>query len=57
MAVYNWLLGSDMIERLLKIQSSFLESYLTRVTQTIQPENIAAHNLRWRYYETVCIFV
>ena len=52
-SVYNWLLGSDMTDRLLKIQSSFLEAYLIRITQSIQPENLVAHDLLWRYYKTV----
>ena len=42
-----------MTDRLLKIQSSFLEAYLIRITQSIQPENLVAHDLLWRYYKTV----
>ena len=42
-----------MTDRLLKIQSSFLEAYLIRITQSIQPENLVAHDLLWRYYKTI----
>jgi len=50
--VYNWLFGSDLVDRLLMIQSPFLESYLKRITQN-DSISIAAHDLLWRYYNTV----
>ena len=50
--VYNWLFGGDLVDRLLMIQSPFLEAYLKRITQN-DSINIAAHDLLWRYYNTV----
>ena len=44
---------SEMTDRLLNIQSAFLESYLIK-TAANQPENITASNMLWKYYEKVC---
>ena len=54
--VYNWLFGSDLVDRLLMIQSPFLESYLKRIIQN-DSISIAAHDLLWRYYNTVSQFL
>ena len=42
----------EMTDRLLNIQSAFLESYLVQTAQS-QPENITAANMLWKYYEKV----
>ena len=51
-SVYNWLMQSEMTDRLLNIQSAYLESYLIRTSEN-QPDNISASNMLWKYYEKV----
>ena len=43
---------SEMTDRLLNIQSAYLESYLIKTAQN-QPQNITAANMLWKYYEKV----
>ena len=42
----------EMTDRLLNIQSAYLEAYLVQTAQS-QPENITAANMLWKYYEKV----
>ena len=41
-----------MTDRLLNIQSAYLEAYLVKTAQA-QPENIVANDMLWKYYEKV----
>ena len=50
--VYNWLFRSDLVNCLFMIQSPLSESYLKRIIQN-DSISIAAHDLLWRYYNTV----
>eukprot|EP00918_Siedleckia_nematoides_P061729 GHVU01134755.1.p1 GENE.GHVU01134755.1~~GHVU01134755.1.p1 ORF type:complete len:766 (+),score=73.70 GHVU01134755.1:2125-4422(+) len=49
-ALYQWLILEELHEKLLEIQSPFLEPYLNRCFHS-QPDNIAVLDLLWRYYE------
>ena len=46
----------EMTDRLLNIQSAYLEAYLVQTAQS-QPENITAANMLWKYYEKVILII
>ena len=46
----------EMTDRLLNIQSAYLEAYLVQTAQS-QPENITAANMLWKYYEKVIFII
>ncbi|CAG2238962.1 NUP155 [Mytilus edulis] len=49
-ALYDWLCNGNMTEKLLEVQSPFLESYLKRKAG-YQGEAVQALDMLWKYYE------
>ncbi|KAK2179646.1 hypothetical protein NP493_478g02009 [Ridgeia piscesae] len=49
-ALYDWLINKSLSEKLLEIQSPYLEDYLKRAA-SLHPDNRAMLDLLWRYYE------
>ncbi|CAH1772348.1 unnamed protein product [Owenia fusiformis] len=49
-ALYDWLINMELSEKLLEIQSPFLEPYLKRAA-TIEQDNLDTLDLLWKYYE------
>ena len=49
-ALYDWLIGKKLPERLLDIQSPYLESYLKHAAVQ-QPDQLHILELLWKYYE------
>ncbi|KAL5017128.1 hypothetical protein ScPMuIL_006717 [Solemya velum] len=50
MALYDWLFSMNLTEKLLDIQSPFLEPYLKRKS-SFQSDDIGVLDLLWKYYE------
>ncbi|XP_060597073.1 nuclear pore complex protein Nup155-like [Ruditapes philippinarum] len=51
-SLYDWLFSMNMTEKLLEIQSPFLEQYLKR-RSSYQSGDVAALDLLWKYYEKI----
>ncbi|MEE6458037.1 hypothetical protein FKM82_000160 [Ascaphus truei] len=49
-ALYNWLIQADLTDKLLELNSSFLEPYLVRMAKVDQ-NKVRYMDLLWRYYE------
>ncbi|XP_013406007.1 nuclear pore complex protein Nup155 [Lingula anatina] len=49
-ALYEWLIAENLTEKLLEVQSPFLETYLKQ-TANYQPDNLDTLDLLWKYYE------
>ena len=51
-AIFDWLMDKKWDDKLLELQSPYLENYLKRQTaQQEQPELVAKYDLLWKYYE------
>jgi len=48
--VFEWLFAKNMQDRLLQIQSPYLESWLRR-SMSLDPNNLAFMNVLWKHYE------
>ncbi|XP_064386411.1 nuclear pore complex protein Nup155-like isoform X2 [Halichondria panicea] len=48
--LYSWLIGEDLADMVVEIQSPYIEEYL-KYTATIQDDNRLILDLLWRYYE------
>jgi hypothetical protein len=51
-AVFDWMMQSELSDRLLSVKSGFLENYLLQTVKST-PDNILAADMLWKYYEQV----
>ncbi|XP_041357627.1 nuclear pore complex protein Nup155-like [Gigantopelta aegis] len=51
-ALYDWLFATNNTEKLLEIQTPFIEAYLKRKAQ-IHSDNVDALDMLWKYYEKI----
>ncbi|CAG5114252.1 Oidioi.mRNA.OKI2018_I69.chr2.g8314.t1.cds [Oikopleura dioica] len=51
-AVFDWMMQSELADRLLSVKSGFLESYLLQTVKA-SPDNILAADMLWKYYEQI----
>ena len=49
-ALYDWLIRKNLSEKLLEIESPYLEPYL-KLGAAQRPDNLAMLDLLWKYYE------
>ncbi|NWR23832.1 NU155 protein, partial [Emberiza fucata] len=49
-ALYNWLIQADLVDKLLQVTAPFLEPYLVRMTK-IDQNKVRYMDLLWRYFE------
>ncbi|KFO90279.1 Nuclear pore complex protein Nup155, partial [Buceros rhinoceros silvestris] len=49
-ALYNWLIQVDLVDKLLQVTAPFLEPYLVRMTK-IDQNKVRYMDLLWRYFE------
>ncbi|XP_072006853.1 nuclear pore complex protein Nup155-like [Engystomops pustulosus] len=49
-ALFNWLIQADLTDKLLELNSPFLEPHLVRMSK-IDQNKVRSMDLLWRYYE------
>lgn len=50
-ALFDWLIYKNMSEKLLEIQSPYLEQYLKHSTSVIHTESVEMLDLHWKFFE------
>uniref|UniRef100_A0A4W4F627 Nuclear pore complex protein Nup155 n=1 Tax=Electrophorus electricus TaxID=8005 RepID=A0A4W4F627_ELEEL len=54
-ALYNWLIQADLTDKLLEVNSPYLEDHLMHIIKQDQSK-VRNMDLLWRYYEKTCSF-